>query len=412
MRTRHTLLALLLFASPAAANNTGGTPTLLVTKTDGKAGQGKVKFKKKKLEVRGLGKIRYGDVAELTEALPLTGARLVAAQAEFEKRKAKLSEDDAKGWARLGQWAAKRDLDAETREAFETVIEIDPDHAEARLGLGQMKADAAWVDAAREIEARRARIKPENSMALMDLAKLATKSGARAKAFDLLAQVLARDSSNKRGLKLLRPLTNDYRQQTRLSFPLSGRVRISEDRTRHHQHNVSAIYSLDLAKVDEEGNTFRGRGKKLENYLAWDQPFYAAADGEISWVQNDFPDLPPGVLGRGDRNNGVGIRHGNNETTWYFHAVRGSITLKVGDQVKRGQLLGRVGNSGKANIPHLHFALAWRGYLGVPWRVEGLEVVAPEGTRIPAKDVAPREGWIVVAPEPKPLEAEDEGKDE
>jgi murein DD-endopeptidase MepM/ murein hydrolase activator NlpD len=39
----------------------------------------------------------------------------------------------------------------------------------------------------------------------------------------------------------------------------------------------------------------------------------------------------------------------------YTHMVRGSVTVRVGDVVQRGQKLGKLGNSGNSDAPHLHF---------------------------------------------------------
>ena len=66
--------------------------------------------------------------------------------------------------------------------------------------------------------------------------------------------------------------------------------------------------------------------------------------------------------------------------------LKGSIVVKVGQRVERGQLLGRVGNSGYSDVPHLHYAL-----------------VDPNGVTIPAafsRDArvatgVPKEGDVV-----------------
>jgi murein DD-endopeptidase MepM/ murein hydrolase activator NlpD len=38
----------------------------------------------------------------------------------------------------------------------------------------------------------------------------------------------------------------------------------------------------------------------------------------------------------------------------YAHIIPGTITVKAGEQVHRGQVLGRLGNSGNSSEPHLH----------------------------------------------------------
>ena len=51
-----------------------------------------------------------------------------------------------------------------------------------------------------------------------------------------------------------------------------------------------------------------------------------------------------------------------------------SATVTVGQRVKKGQIIGRVGNSGNTSVPHVHFHLM-RGplaltYDNVPWEID------------------------------------------
>ncbi len=48
---------------------------------------------------------------------------------------------------------------------------------------------------------------------------------------------------------------------------------------------------------------------------------------------------------------------GNGVYAFYAHLPPGGATVKVGDKVTRGQVIGRVGNSGNTTEPHLHFHL-------------------------------------------------------
>jgi murein DD-endopeptidase MepM/ murein hydrolase activator NlpD len=65
-----------------------------------------------------------------------------------------------------------------------------------------------------------------------------------------------------------------------------------------------------------------------------------------------LPDPVSAVAG-----NCVVIDHGNGECTALMHLQKGSVSVKVGDRVKQGQVLGRLGSSGDSFGPHLHLQL-------------------------------------------------------
>jgi murein DD-endopeptidase MepM/ murein hydrolase activator NlpD len=62
---------------------------------------------------------------------------------------------------------------------------------------------------------------------------------------------------------------------------------------------------------------------------------------------------------RGAYGNVIMIDHGNKLTTLYAHMQE--FTVKVGDRVKRGTLIGRVGNTGRSTGPHLHYEIRLNG---------------------------------------------------
>jgi murein DD-endopeptidase MepM/ murein hydrolase activator NlpD len=55
--------------------------------------------------------------------------------------------------------------------------------------------------------------------------------------------------------------------------------------------------------------------------------------------------------------NFVVVLHSDGTTGEYFHLERGSVVVRVGDAVRRGQLLARSGNTGYTTAPHLHFGV-------------------------------------------------------
>ncbi|MGB9848147.1 MAG: murein hydrolase activator EnvC family protein [Minisyncoccia bacterium] len=79
-------------------------------------------------------------------------------------------------------------------------------------------------------------------------------------------------------------------------------------------------------------------------------PIYAAEDGEVVAVGNQDLYCYKGAYGKF-----IVIRHYNNLTTLYAHLSLQ--TVKKGDIVKRGDIIGYSGSSGFATGPHLHFTV-------------------------------------------------------
>jgi hypothetical protein len=62
--------------------------------------------------------------------------------------------------------------------------------------------------------------------------------------------------------------------------------------------------------------------------------------------------------------NFVLIDHGQSEFAFYAHLKPGSVRVKTGDQVKAGDVIGKLGSSGNSTEPHLHFQLCNKPGLG------------------------------------------------
>lgn len=91
----------------------------------------------------------------------------------------------------------------------------------------------------------------------------------------------------------------------------------------------------------------------------------AAADGKVSNLRNgiedqyfsDYSDKKRKEIFNIGLGNVVVLGHGNKWDTFYAHLKKGSLTVKKGQMVKKGDLLGYVGMSGLTDFPHLHFEL-------------------------------------------------------
>ena len=69
---------------------------------------------------------------------------------------------------------------------------------------------------------------------------------------------------------------------------------------------------------------------------------------------------------------------GNRQVAYYAHLQPGSIRVKPGDRVRRGQSLGLLGNSGNSDLPHLHFHISDDSSLaseGLPYVFDSFETL-------------------------------------
>ena len=92
-----------------------------------------------------------------------------------------------------------------------------------------------------------------------------------------------------------------------------------------------------------------------------------AASGRVVRVIDGIPDNPIGQENLKDRwGNLVMLEHTVGLYTLYCHLTPGSIRGKKKESVSTGQTLGRVGNSGRSPVPHLHFQCQRSPEIGAP----------------------------------------------
>lgn len=103
-----------------------------------------------------------------------------------------------------------------------------------------------------------------------------------------------------------------------------------------------------------------------ENWLIWDKPIVAVADGVVATVTDDNPDREPTLgacVGTEDQGlNSINVRSGD-KIVRYLHLKQGTAVVAPGDVVQAGDELARAGNSGRTSNPHLHIDLREDGEL-------------------------------------------------
>jgi hypothetical protein len=109
-------------------------------------------------------------------------------------------------------------------------------------------------------------------------------------------------------------------------------------------------------------------------------PVLAAAPGRVRAIRDSMADVSVreagkrAIAGR-EAGNSVVIEHGDGWETQYSHLRKGSVAVRAGDTVERGQRLGVAGLSGNTEFPHLHFEARRRGEVVDPF--VGLEPGEP-----------------------------------
>ena len=176
------------------------------------------------------------------------------------------------------------------------------------------------------------------------------------------------------------PVKSEF-AQNKYIFPLRGVWYAGYGASFHtgHRWGVPEEFALDIAKIGESGLSHRGDGTRFDDYYAYGADVLSAADGRVISVANDQQEDSSAMqrlnetqeayfarlqkeqgerLAKGPTaitGNYVIIDHGKNEYSLYAHLQPGSVAVHVGDRVKAGDVIGKLGSSGNSTEPHLHF---------------------------------------------------------
>jgi Peptidase family M23 len=179
-------------------------------------------------------------------------------------------------------------------------------------------------------------------------------------------------------------------RHTRATLPINGKVWLSQR------------YAVDYEQLDANNRIWSGKKREnLDNYTIYGKKAIAAADGKVVKVIDGLPEQVPGVFPEGISpeeadGNSVILDLGGGNYALYAHFQPGSIRVKEGEQVKRGDVLALVGNSGNSLAPHLHFHVM-NGPLslasnGLPYEVDSFKVTGKNPGGTAAFDKAEAEG--------------------
>jgi murein DD-endopeptidase MepM/ murein hydrolase activator NlpD len=145
-------------------------------------------------------------------------------------------------------------------------------------------------------------------------------------------------------------------------------------------------FAVDWIKLGPDGQSYHGDKSKNSNYYAYGVDIYAVGDGRVTSVMDGIPENVPNsgrmavtIDLKNIAGNNVIEDLGGGRYAMYAHLIPGSLRVKPGDHVIKGQVIGRLGNSGNSSEPHLHFQIS-TGTLpldgeGVPFEIESFKRV-------------------------------------
>jgi len=175
----------------------------------------------------------------------------------------------------------------------------------------------------------------------------------------------------------------------------------SNDRDNHHRRGVvildgravdSRRYAIDWKQI-RDGASFSDDARDVRSYYSYRKAALAVADGRVVTARDGLPDNIPGhgeafhpavpITFDTVAGNSITLDIGGGQFAHYMHLQPGSVLVKAGDRVRRGQVLGRIGASGDAREPHLHFEVTTSSKLlageGVPYVIDRYRCMSATG---------------------------------
>lgn len=188
-----------------------------------------------------------------------------------------------------------------------------------------------------------------------------------------------------------RRIMNEMKNPIIMGFPLRGEwLSPNTPGTKIPSHGTNQLgtrYAYDFIQVDWKRlglPAYRGslvqyllHGMPLKEYYCWGQDVYSPCDGIVIQAQDGYEERERTNL-RSDMANAYKNAHyfdpktddvqsvagnyiviecGENVYAALVHLQTSSIQVSVGQRIKKGEVIGRVGHSGNSFAPHLHFQL-------------------------------------------------------
>ena len=125
--------------------------------------------------------------------------------------------------------------------------------------------------------------------------------------------------------------------------------------------HVAERFAIDWVQLDATGKYF-GAIDRVEQYPTFGRHVYSATDGIVAATQDGMaestpPNFPAGATAQTAGGNYIVIQIAGvgDQYAFYAHLQPGSLRVRLGEKVSRGEWIALAGNSGNSDGPHLHF---------------------------------------------------------
>lgn len=146
---------------------------------------------------------------------------------------------------------------------------------------------------------------------------------------------------------------------------------------------IPGRFAIDFMMIDSM-HYVKGSEDSIHNWYGYAQEVLAVADAEVASVRDDFPESPtlsahPDHKPEQATGNFISLKLAGGRYVFYEHLKPGSIRVRPGEQVKKGQVIALLGFTGQTTGPHLHFHVADNNS---PLGAEGLPFVFENFTQV------------------------------
>jgi hypothetical protein len=142
---------------------------------------------------------------------------------------------------------------------------------------------------------------------------------------------------------------------------------------------IPGRFAIDFIRLDATGQYAKGDSDSIRNWYGYNNDVIAVADGVVASSLDTFQESPtvsahPKFPADKATGNYISLDISNNHLVFYEHLKPGSIKVKAGQKVTKGEIIASLGFTGQTTGPHLHFHVANQnaplGAEGLPYAFE------------------------------------------